>query len=372
MKHRKIKILQTIRQGKIGGGESHVLDLVRELDKEKFTCVVLSFTEGPMVDQLRADGITTYVIETHRPFDFSVWQRVKAILQKEKIDVVHAHGTRANSNVFFSAKKLGIPLIYTVHGWSFHPDQRFPIRSLRILSERFLVKQANLTICVSENNLKDARSLFKIDRAKVIRAGINLQKFDSMGDYDDLRANSGMDNETVLVGYLVRMTKQKDPFTLIKAIALIPQSLDIKFWFVGDGDLKDDAVALARELNVESKITFMGFRQDVPNILNAIDIYCLPSLWEGLPIGMLEAMAMKKAVVITDIDGAKEVVHHEHNGILIPPMQAAVLAKVLIKLSQDAKFRLSLGVAAGETIRKDFDIGRMTKEIENVYSTILL
>ncbi|MGY0037946.1 hypothetical protein [Pedobacter sp. NJ-S-72] len=80
----KIRILQTIRQGKVGGGETHVLDLVKELDKERFVSVILSFTDGPMVDKLKADGFKTYVVHTEKPFNYKVWKDVKRILIEEK------------------------------------------------------------------------------------------------------------------------------------------------------------------------------------------------------------------------------------------------------------------------------------------------
>ncbi|WEK21204.1 MAG: glycosyltransferase family 4 protein [Candidatus Pedobacter colombiensis] len=370
-KNKKIKILQTIRQGKIGGGESHVIDLVQELNKDGYESIVLSFTHGPMVDKMKSIGIKTYVIETERPFDFTKWCKVKEILEAENIDIVHAHGTRANSNTYNSAKQLGIPVVYTVHGWSFHPDQGFFLRNLRILGEKYLVNRANLTICVSDNNLNDARKEFTMNRTKVIKYGINLEKFNPENAFEDIRKELGVDEGTVLVGYVVRMTKQKDPLTLIKAIALIPDNLDVKFLFVGDGELKIDAIKLAKQLNVYSRIIFMDFRQDVPNILNAVDIYCLPSLWEGLPIGMLEAMAMNKAVVVTAIDGAKEVIRSMENGILVPVQNPEELAEALILLVKDAGFRMKIGENAGKTILDDFNVSKMTKQIEQVYNSII-
>ncbi|TSJ40748.1 glycosyltransferase family 4 protein [Mucilaginibacter corticis] len=370
MANKKIKILQTIRQGKIGGGESHVINLVEELDKERYENVVLSFTKGPMVDHMEANGIKTYVIETEKPFNFTVWGQVSEILEKEKIDIVHAHGTRANSNTNSSARKLGIPVIYTVHGWSFHPDQKFPLRKLRIMGEKYLVDKSTLSICVSDNNLNDAKKIFPMERATVVKNGINLKKFNPEGTFTDIRSEIGVDKKTMLVGYVVRMTAQKDPLTLVRAVSLIPKELDIKFLFVGDGDLKKDTVNLAKELGVDSRIIFMDFRQDIPDVLNAIDIYCLPSLWEGLPIGMLEALAMEKAVVITSIDGAKEVIVDKENGILIPVKDPQKLADTLVLLYNDPALRKKVGKAAGRTIEKDYNIVKMTRKIEAIYDEL--
>jgi glycosyltransferase involved in cell wall biosynthesis len=371
MANHKIKILQTIRQGKIGGGESHVIDLVETLDKDRYESVVLSFTEGPMVEHMKSIGVKTYVIHTERPFDYSKWEEVKQIIQAEKIDLVHAHGTRANSNTNSSARKLGIPVIYTVHGWSFHPDQNFLVRALRIWSEKYLVNKSTLTICVSDSNLNDAGKEFEMKNATVIKCGINLNKYNPDAEsFLPVRKELGIEDDVVLVGYIVRMTIQKDPLTLIRAIALMPEDLKIKFLFVGDGDLKEDVVNLAKELKVSSRILFMDFRQDVPNILNAIDIYCLPSLWEGLPLGMLEAMAMRKAIVATAIDGTKEVINTMENGILIPVRSPQKLADALLLLAGNKELRESMGIKAVETIKKEFHVEKMTRKIEEEYDNL--
>src|SRR5215831_11294610 len=138
---KKIRVLETIRQGKIGGGESHLLDLVENLDKSIFEPVVLSFTDGPMINRLQSMGIPTHIIHTERPFDFTKWGKVKQFLQDEKIELVHAHGTRANSNVIWASRKLGLPVVYTIHGWSFHDDQPFLLKKLRVMGEKYLTER---------------------------------------------------------------------------------------------------------------------------------------------------------------------------------------------------------------------------------------
>ena len=101
----KIKILQCIRQGQIGGGETHLLSLVENIDRSLFEPIVLSFTNGPMVDRLKLMGVKTHVIYSEKPFDFSVWKKVTELLITEKIALIHCHGTRATSNLYRSAKK---------------------------------------------------------------------------------------------------------------------------------------------------------------------------------------------------------------------------------------------------------------------------
>ena len=367
----KIKILETIRQGQVGGGETHVLDLVRKLDKSKFQVEVLSFTDGPMVDKLNSLGINTYVIKTEKPFDISIWAIVSEFVLNGGYDIIHAHGTRAASNIFYAAKKLNIPMIYTVHGWSFHNNQNYFVRRLRELSESFLTKKAIKTIIVSESNKADGVKKFGLKRAQVIYYGIDDVKFDPEEDYSDIRAEFGIPQDKTLVGYLVRMTEQKDPFTMIRAIKIINNTnKNIMFLMVGNGELLEATKKLASELGVLDQIVFSNFRSDVPDILKAIDIYCLPSLWEGMPIGMLEAMAMGKACIASSVDGTKDLVNDGVNGLLINTKDSDMLAKQIINLHLHPEKRAALGNNAKEYISKNFALNEMVSKIENIYESV--
>ncbi|MCJ8163624.1 glycosyltransferase family 4 protein [Pontibacter sp. E15-1] len=369
---KKIRVLETIRQGKVGGGETHVLDLVEELDKERYEPVVLSFTDGPMVDRLARMGVRTHVIPTERPFDYTKWKEVKTLLQDEKIDVVHAHGTRANSNVFWPSKSLRLPLIYTVHGWSFHADQAPLIKLYRTLGEKFLLRNATQAVCVSLNNYKDGADRFNMQHACIIRNGINLSRFNPEVCQPDVRKELGIGKETVLVGFVARMTIQKDPCTLLRALARIPKEIDLRLLLIGEGDLQDETVRLAHELEIEDRVIFSGFRQDVPAVLQALDIYCLPSLWEGLPIGLLEAMAMENAVIATAIDGTKEVIEHRVDGLLLPPQHPELLADAIHTLAMDKALRLTLARNARQKVVNHYNVQKMTRKVETLYQKVLL
>ncbi|KQS32302.1 glycosyltransferase family 4 protein [Pedobacter sp. Leaf194] len=370
MSVQKIKILHAIRQGKIGGGETHVLNLVEQLNKQKYESLILSFTEGPMVEKLKAEGYKTYVVNTETPFDFRVWKKVRKIVDNEKINLIHAHGTRANSNTFSSAKSLKIPLIYTVHGWSFHPDQGQVIKTIRTLSERFLVNVADKTICVSESNLREGRSKFPMPNASVILNGINRLKFDPDKNYKNIREEFDIKKDDIVVGYIARITHQKSPLTFINAIFETKAPENVKFLIVGDGDLKPEMLDLAKELNLKN-IIFIDFREDIPDILNAIDIFCLPSLWEGLPIALLEAMSMRKAIIASNIDGISDLIAPDENGILVPPGNVKLLSEALNLLIGNASLASKFGLKAEQTIKEQFNVEVMTRKIESVYEDLL-
>lgn len=367
-----IKLLECIRQGQIGGGESHLLSLVKNLDRTRFDPVVLSFTDGPMVDRLKSMQVTTRVIHTEKPFDVSKWNEVREFLQQQQIELVHAHGTRACSNVMRAARSLQIPVIYTVHGWSFHADQPLLTRMVRIMGEKYLTSRATVNIAVSASNRQTGKDRIRNFNARVINNGIDRNQFNPDRNFSDIRAELGLPEETLLVLFIARFTAHKQPLSLIHAFReALPQIPDMHLLMVGDGDQKTEAIQIVETAGLTNKITFWPFRQDVPDILAAADIFVLPSLWEGLPIGLLEAMAMGKAVIATNVDGTKEIVQDKKNGLLIEAGNIPALTGALVNLGTNPTWRQEFGRQALETVHQKYDASGMTREIEEVYTSVL-
>jgi glycosyltransferase involved in cell wall biosynthesis len=370
---KKIRVLETIRQGQIGGGETHLLDLVDNLDKNIFDPVVLSFTDGPMVERLKHMGIPTHIIHTTKPFDFTKWGKVKKLIEAEKIELVHAHGTRAHSNVSWAARKLNLPVVYTVHGWSFHDNQSFPLKKLRVLGEQYLTRKASVNISVSQSVHETGKKYFSGYQSVIIPNGINQQKFNTARQLKDIRSELGIPKEAILVLFLARFTVQKQPLTMINAFRkAAAQNKQLCLLMVGDGELKSQADALVAQSGLGERIFMQLFRQDVPDILAAADIYVLPSLWEGLPLGLLEAMAMGKAVIASKADGTREVIRHNANGIMVnvDNLEEEV-SNSLLQLAADPTLRRQLGEQASATITSTYSAGRMTRQVEEIYKKLV-
>jgi glycosyltransferase involved in cell wall biosynthesis len=373
MQKKKIKVLQAIRQGKVGGGESHILSLVQHIDKTSFEPVVLSFTDGQMMTELKNAGVQNFVIPSEKPFAFTRWNKVKKFMQKEQIDIVHIHGTRASSNIYWAAKNLHLPVVYTIHGWSFHDDQSFLIKKMRIIFEQWITEQTNCNISVSKSNQKTGEDNIPYFNSTVIYNGIDLEKFNPNNcERKCLRNELNIPPNAFVISFIGRVTIQKDPLALIKAFRHVAEKYtNAVLLIVGDGDLKHEAIQLAKDLGIEKSVLFESFRTDVADILFSSDVYCLPSLWEGFPIGLLEAMAMCKPVIATNVDGSCEIINHNQNGILIEPQQEKMLSNSILELIENENLRSILGNAARLTVTMNFDVCKMTKEIENVYTNIL-
>lgn len=367
-----IKILECIRQGQIGGGETHLLSLVENLDRNRFNPIVLSFTDGPMVDRLKALQVPTTVIYTEKPFDISKWGKVKRYLQEQQVELIHAHGTRANSNVLWAARSLGLPVVYTIHGWSFHNDQQPLIKKIRMWGEQFLVNKSSLNISVSASNQQTGLDAFPHFKSVVVNNGIDQNKFNPERTFKNIREELHIPSDKILVLFMARYTAHKQPLALIRAFATaVRENPQLHLLMVGDGDEKETAIQLIQDLHISQHVTLQSFRQDVPDVLASADIFVLPSLWEGLPIGLLEAMSMGKSVIGTNVDGTKEVIVHQQNGLLIEVGDLEALKQAILDLATHAEKRHHLGKAARATVQNRFNAATMTRQIEDLYDGVL-
>lgn len=372
-KAKKIKILQGIRQGKIGGGENYLIGLVDNLDKERFEPVVLSFTDGPMIDKLKSIGVSTHVIHTEKPFDVKVWKKVAALIEDEEIDLVHAHGTRAMSNMFSPARRAKLPLIYTCHGWSFHPDQNPVVNKLRILSEKYLTSKASLNICGGKANRDLARKLFGHFDAEIIYNSIDHARFNPYGHYKNIREELGIGDEEVVIVSIARFTLQKQPLKLIAAFADVARQVpNATLLMVGDGEERRRSQEFVSELGLQTRVIMQPFRQDVPDILASADIFALPSLWEGFPLALLEAMSMGKTVIATAVDGNVEMVQDGYNGLLIDSENLQQeLTQGLLRLCQDDVMRRTLSANAIASIYNKYNVSTLVEKNEAVYERLM-
>ncbi len=369
----KIKVLEVIRQGQIGGGESHLLDLATYLNKGKIDSICLSFTDGEMISRLHKLGIKCHIINTTRPFDIRIQKQIKELIQKENIQIVHAHGSRAASNVIWPCRTTNTPLVYTVHGWSFHDDQPLIIKKLRAFSEKIICHYSNEIICVSKSNADTGKKVFGLANAHVIENGINLQRFNPLVEWANLRPELNFTTNDFIVGFIARCTKQKNPIIFLQALEIAHKNNPmIKGLFVGEGDMDNEVNTFIKEHKMEDYIYRSPFRTDVPELLHAIDVYCLPSLWEGLSIALLEAMAMEKAIIATPTDGTSELINHQENGLIIPFNDAQALADKITQLSESPQLVQQYGHSARSLIEKRFNAQRVSDQVAQIYEKLTL
>jgi len=369
---KKLKILHVIRQGQIGGGETHVYNLVRCLDKNVFQSIVLAFTKGELVESIRELGVECMVIPTIRPFNVFVWRKVYNLIIEKRVDIVHAHGTRACSNSYWSARRASKPMFYTVHGWSFHPGLSKLKYVFRLLTEKFLIRKTDYVINVSKSDkeLGIRKKIFGIRGSTVIPNGVdtNFFRIENPDITGDLRKELEIPDDSLIFGLIARMTKQKDPLILLKALKiLITNGQDCYLIYVGGGELLDNIKEQAVDLGILNNIRFVYFVKDVRPYLNLIDVYCLPSLWEGLSIGLLEAMAMRRSCVVSDIPPNTELIKEGINGRVVPIKKADRIADAINFYIKNGKLLKKHGQYSEEIIRSKFSLERMVNAVSILY-----
>lgn len=148
-----------------------------------------------------------------KPFDISKWKQVKEFMKKEQFDIVHAHGTRANSNVLWASRSLKVPVVYTIHGWSFHQDQNPIVRTIRTRGESYLTSRSNCNISVSKSNQESGKVVIPSFESIVINNGIDQNRFNPAGSFKDIE-ELGIPATDLLVLFIARFTSHKQPLTL--------------------------------------------------------------------------------------------------------------------------------------------------------------
>jgi glycosyltransferase involved in cell wall biosynthesis len=367
----KIKVLETIRQGNVGGKETYLFNLVTRLDPDRFETEVLCFSDGELITALNNYGIKTHVIKTETPFDIRVFPHVKQLIAERNFDLVHFHGTRAGTNTMIPAWLTDRKAIYTVHGWSFHVGTSEAVRRGKILAESFLVKMATTVVCGSESDLNTGLRECGGREYRLIRNSIDVKQFDPSASYANIREQLHIPDTATVVTFMARLSTQKDPLTFLKAIPFVLQKHPgTKFCLFGDGNLREAVAEMIHQIQAGDCITFGTFRKDVAAVLNLTDIYVLPSLWEVIPLGLLEAMAMGKACIATDIPGTTEALHDNKNGLLFPAGDAEALAEGINRLIEDKDLSRRLGAEARKTVLEHFNIETLIRENESLYEEI--
>ena len=372
-KANKRNILEINVTSALGGGPEYMYSLVKGLDRSKYHIVAACPVDGPYFQRLRDLGIETIDLPI-RSLHLGVLLRLVRIVRKFKIDLIHSHGKGAG----IYSRPLGVitrtPVIHTLHG--IHYGAYNPLmRKFYFLIERFLTSLTYKIVNLSESEEKEGLRLGIINKEKsrVIYSGIDLNRFDKVKiNLARKRKELGLTGRNIVVGNVARFNLQKGHEYLIKAIPFVLRKYPrTKLLLVGDGELRGEMESLVGELEIKDNVIFTGFREDIPKILRIMDIFVLPSLWEGLPIVLLEAMACEKPIVATNVIGNKEVIIDGETGFLISPKDPRKLAEKIIFLIENKPLRERLGENGRRRVEKTYPLDRMVKETEEVYHEAL-
>lgn len=376
----RINLLYVITKLELGGAQKQLLSLIKGLDKTKFKAFLFTAKEGLLLaDALSIEGLilkrSPWLERPINPFrDIAALIEIYSFIKKNNIDIVHTHSSKAGILGRLAAVLAGVKVIlHTVHGWSFHDYQPRVFRFIFIWLERLSAGFTNRIIVVSDYDKQKglANRIGNKEKYALIRYGIDYAEF-SIKD-GGIREELGIGANDLVVGMIACFKPQKSPRDFIRLAHSVAKSLSgIKFLLVGDGALRRKIERLIRRLDLQKEVILSGWRRDIARILSAIDIFVLTSLWEGLPVAVLEAMAAAKPIIATDTGGIGEVIKNGDSGFLVKPGQINALSEKLIHLLNDEDYRQRMGKRTKEALGRNFAITDMIRQTEELYGSLIL
>lgn len=367
----KIHVLHLIDGLTFGGAETLLRDLAVRLEQRGYRITVGYSTPGPFVQVLLDMGLTLKRIPRFALIDPFFMFRMIRLMRLDPPQIVHTHLFKSDFHGRLAARLADVPVVVsTLHNndsWAKH----------RVLGHLYgeTARFADHLIAVSpevrEYHL--AKTGVPARKVTVIENGVDISAFSgNEAEARSIRAEFGVDDNAPLFGIIGRLKPQKDlPTFLYAAAKILRQRSDARFLVVGDGPLMDELVLMAKELRLLPALIFTGMRKDIPAIMKAIDVLVLSSLWEGLPVILLEAMAAARPVVSTAVDGVKGVAVHNRTALLVSPSSPDELSVACLQLAGDPLLRENLGKAGLQRVAELYSMDSMTDRISDLYEKLL-
>ncbi|MBQ3216506.1 MAG: polysaccharide pyruvyl transferase CsaB [Oscillospiraceae bacterium] len=368
-----MKIIHMISGGDVGGAKTHVLSLLSGLNKTE-SAHLICFTEGDFAAEARQLGIPTTVIEDGNLLRTS--KRILAMIRHDGCQVVHCHGARANMMGMLLRKKVGIPIISTIHS-----DYRLDYmgRPLAALTygniNKIALRRFDGWVGVSRGMTKLLISRgFNPQTLYTLYNGVDFSQKPYVIPKEEYLKSIGLNGEkdSVIFGIAARINPVKDMSTLIHAFAkAVGQCPNIRLVIAGEGEQETEIRALAAQLCPEGTVTFAGWVKDMNSFYNALDVNLLTSLSETFPYALTEGARMCCATISSAVGGVPDLIDNGINGFLFTPRDAETLAKHMIRLAQDATLREKMGQALYEKTRREFSLEAMVEKQKQIYATLL-
>lgn len=367
--------MQVIRPA-AGGMKNHLLTLVRAAVSPYE--VLVACPPGELAAEVEAAGAQVLPIplrgELSPGWDARCVYRLARAVSRLRVDLVHVHGAKAGLVGRLAARLGGTRgVVYTVHNSILYEDWPAWKRWLLAGAEARLSRLTDCIITVSNDLRRELieREGIEASRVLTIYNGIDPQRFDVGAETRmAIRREMGLPGDIPVVGTVARLAPQKGITYLIRALALLHERMpDVHGVVVGDGPLRATLEHEAEECG--APVVFTGHRTDIPSLMAAFDVFTLPSVTEGLPLIVLEAMAAGRAVVATAVGGLPEAVAEGETGLLVPPRDPDALCAALHHLLNARGATARMGAAGRERVRRMFTAERMVQETLEVYRRVL-
>lgn len=371
-----MKLLYVAGDSRFGGGVRRTSSLVRMARRLGWSADVLA-TNPQVQTALRGAGAGIVALDViRRPIRpvHDLWGVccLCRFLRESEYTIVHTSTSKGGFVGRLAARLAQVPVIvHTVAGFAFHEESSAPALHLYAMLERIAAHWCDRIVTVSEFHREWGLRL-GIGRGELIKAipsGISPRRVAATRPPEQTRAGLGLASGELAILSTGRLVRQKGLEHLIEAAGLLTPriSTGIKVLLAGEGVLASALREQASRLGVERQVEFLGFRTDVADLLAACDMVVLPSLWEGLSISVLEAMAAGKPIVTTTIGSNKEALRHGETALLVPPKRPDMLARAILELAADRNLGKRLGAAAKRVFLERYTDVRMVDQYKAEY-----
>ena len=367
--------------------QTFIAPVLRYLSRHGYEAAVAcsqgSVADGPVSSGSRdIEGCRVFSVaipRTIRPFrDFLAIRRLCQVIREFKPDVIHTQTSKAGIVGRLAARLAGVPvIIHTAHAFPFHAYLPWPVKWAYIWIERWVAGWTDLLMVDTESVRMDGlrqRIVQDASRIVTVPMGVDLTRFSpSLGGPGTLRDSLGLGRQALVVGTVARLVPDKGLECFLRMAAIIrAERADVKFLIVGEGPLRQSLERMAESIGIGPDVVFAGHRTDIPEMMQAMDLFVLPTRREGFGVVFAEAMAMGKATVGSDIGPIAEVLEDGVTGYLAPADDPKAFAARALALLSDAAKRRIFGEAGRRRVEQLFSQSRMCESIEGHYRRLLV
>ena len=361
-------ILHAIDTSGPGGAETVFLALARGLDPAQYRSYAVIKSEGWVAGQLRKSGLEPFFADAKGSFNLKYLYQLVRIIRKYKIDVIQSHLFGSNVYCSLAGWICRVPVISVFHGAvDVNPHSKLLHTKFRILN-RGSAKVVFVSQSLNDTVLKSG--MLARRKSVVIYNGIDTRLFRPQRN-PHLRNQLGLATDDIVIGAMGNIRRPKGYDVLLHAAALlVKKSTRYKFMIAGDGSgrLYEDLLKLREDLGLKAHVFFLGFQEDVTQVLNNFDIFLLSSTTEGFSIATIEAMACGLPVVVTRSGGPEEIVTHAENGLLVDVASAPQIADAIALIAHDTALKARLAQKARADVVARFSLDAMLRAYENLYA----
>jgi len=391
MKAKELRVMQIVSNLDVGGAQEVVRTLAENLAKGGCVSVVCTFKDGPLRKDIESLGIPVEILPERKYSILSLpsyikeirgyRQALKEIIRKYQIDIIQTHILRSMDFLVLSLKSRKGPKIF----WTFH-NSLFDLREDHLNKFQWLLlpkrwshhllyrigsQRVDGIVAVSQDvrtAILDTMRGIPEQKISIICNCVDVHRYKEGFDRDEIREQLGFEPHHQVGVVVATFKRQKGHQFLIDAAARLNSKFpDFHILFVGDGELREQLKNQVKDLHLENRIHFLGTRKDVPAILSASDLFILPSLWEGLPMALIEAMASELPVVATDVSGTKQVMVDGTTGVLVQPGDSAQLVSAIERVLSNPSAAKAMGEASRKRVERLFSAQKQAKEYIDLY-----